>query len=106
MRTFIQLSKGLFKRSAQGIELSKAIRVMMLALLVQVCIQAANAQGGNLIEITGKVNDAETKAPLPAVSVSIKGAVSGTITDNSGTFTLRTKTKFPLTLVFSSVGFQ
>jgi iron complex outermembrane recepter protein len=106
MRTFIQLSKGFFTRSTHGIELSKAIKVMTFALLVQLCMHRVNAQGSNLIEISGKVNDAETKAPLPAVSVSIKGAVSGTITDNTGAFTLRTKTKFPLTLVFSSIGFQ
>ncbi len=44
--------------------------------------------------------------PLPNVSVNIKGTVAGTITNNQGAFKLRTKLKFPFTLVFSSVGFE
>ena len=40
------------------------------------------------------------------MSVQIKGTVTGTITNATGNFVLRTKTKLPFTLVFSSVGFQ
>ncbi len=36
----------------------------------------------------------------------IKGTIAGTITSDSGAFTLRTKNKFPLILVFTSVGFS
>src|SRR5581483_8168756 len=59
-----------------------------------------------LIEITGQVINHEKNEPLPDVSVQIKGSVTGTITDNTGNFTLRTKQKLPFTLVFSSVGYQ
>lgn len=63
------------------------------------------AQEATLIEVSGKVTNQE-KQPLPDVSVQLKGTVSGTITNKSGDFKLRTKTKLPFTLVFSSVGFQ
>lgn len=64
------------------------------------------AQETSLIEISGKVTDREKKEALPGVSVLVKGTVNGTVTNNAGEFLLRTKTKIPFTLVFSSVGFQ
>ena len=64
------------------------------------------AQGNNLIYISGKVVDKESGSPMVGVSVSIKGTVAGTITSDSGQFSLRTKNKFPLTIIFTSVGFQ
>ncbi len=81
-------------------------KYFFLWLLTLWVAQSGIAQGNNLIEISGQVIDAETKAPLPTVSVMVKNTVAGTITDNTGVFELKTKTKFPLTLVFSSVGFQ
>lgn len=66
---------------------------------------AVLAQGNNLIYISGKVTDKDNGKPLTGVSVEIKGTIAGTITSDSGTFTIRTKNKFPLTLVFTSVGF-
>jgi outer membrane receptor protein involved in Fe transport len=69
-------------------------------------LPAAFSQGNNLIEITGTVLNLDTKEPIQSVSVQVKGTVSGTITGNTGAFSLKTKNKFPLTLVFSSVGFE
>ncbi len=63
-------------------------------------------QGNNLIEISGTVENQQTKEALPSVSVQIKGTVAGTITNNAGQFSIKTKNKFPLTLVFSSIGFE
>ncbi|MEO8584416.1 MAG: carboxypeptidase-like regulatory domain-containing protein, partial [Flavitalea sp.] len=65
-----------------------------------------HSQESNLIEISGTVNSQESKEPLPGVSVSIKGTVSGTISNSVGHFTLRTRLKFPFKLIFSSVGFD
>ena len=59
-----------------------------------------------IIEVSGRVTDQEKQLPLPDVSVQVKGTIAGTITNSSGSFVLRTKTKLPFTLVFSSVGFQ
>lgn len=82
------------------------MKYLLTALLVQLFFSAQLlAQGNALIEISGKVTN-ETKEPLSGVSVQIKGAVSGAVTASDGVFKLRTKLKLPLTLVFSSVGFQ
>ena len=76
----------------------------MLALFV-IC-NCSIAQENNLIEVSGQVISEENKEPLAGVSVQVKGTVSGTITSSTGNFSLRTRLKFPFTLVFSSVGFQ
>ncbi|HUP11446.1 MAG TPA: carboxypeptidase-like regulatory domain-containing protein, partial [Niastella sp.] len=78
----------------------------ILASLAVLMCSAANSQSVALIEISGTVINQEKNAPLPDVSVQIKGSVTGTITDNAGSFILRTKQKLPFTLVFSSIGFQ
>ena len=77
---------------------------LMLALFV-IC-NCSIAQENNLIEVSGQVISEENKEPLAGVSVQVKGTVSGTITSSTGNFSLRTRLKFPFTLVFSSVGFQ
>ncbi|MDO6431344.1 TonB-dependent receptor [Flavitalea sp. BT771] len=65
------------------------------------------AQDNNsIIEISGRVTDQEKKEPLPDVSVQVKGTVTGTVTNQSGDFRLRTKARLPFTLIFSSVGFR
>ncbi len=64
------------------------------------------AQDNTLIEISGKITDQEKKLPLEGVSVQVKGTVTGTVTNSTGDFLLRTKTKLPFSLVFSSIGFQ
>jgi len=66
----------------------------------------AQSAAGNLIEISGQVTDQEKNLPLSDVTVQIKGTVAGTVTNATGNFVLRTKTKLPFTLVFSSVGFK
>ncbi len=85
--------------------MSKAIKTA-LALTLIFSYSITFSQESIIIEITGQVTDQEKREPLADVSVHIKGTVSGTITDNAGNFKLRTKQKFPFTLVFTSVGFQ
>ncbi|MEI6948402.1 TonB-dependent receptor [Paraflavisolibacter sp. H34] len=77
-----------------------------LLILAFFSIQPLFAQESNIIEVTGQVTDQQTHAPLGGVSVGIRGAVSGTTTNDSGYFALRTRLKFPFTLTFSSIGFQ
>jgi outer membrane receptor protein involved in Fe transport len=60
----------------------------------------------NVIVISGKVTDNDNKEPLTGVNILIKGTVAGTISDAKGNFSLKTKLKFPFTLVFSMVGFE
>lgn len=54
--------------------------------------------------VTGKVTDS-TRAPLPGVSVVIKGTTNGTITDMDGNYTLP-KVSESSVLVFSFVGMK
>ncbi len=49
-------------------------------------INSSFSQGNNLIEISGTVEDQQTKEPLQSVSVQIKGTVAGTIMNNAGLF--------------------
>ena len=77
-----------------------------LSLFALYNLQPLAAQENQLIEITGKVVDQETKASLAGVSVLVKGTIAGTTTDQAGNFKLRSKLKFPFKLVFTSIGFK
>lgn len=81
-------------------------RFTILTLFMAGTASLFGQDNNNLIEITGTVVAQEKKEPLADVSVQVKGTVSGTITTKTGNFKLRTKTKLPFTLIFSSVGFQ
>ncbi|HYG37947.1 MAG TPA: TonB-dependent receptor [Cytophagales bacterium] len=59
-----------------------------------------------LVVISGTVTDSDSGGPLVGVSVSVKNTISGTVTDTKGSFSLKSKLKFPFTLVFSMVGFR
>lgn len=71
-----------------------------LTLLLSLTI-AANAQ----TTISGTVRSSTNKETVPFVSVAIKGTSSGTFTNEKGYFKLTTSHAFPLTLVFTSIGF-
>ena len=81
----------------------KTIATFVLFIGSYVTVQA---QGNNLIQVSGQVIDQDKHEPLQSVSIQIKGAVTGAVTDSKGNFVLKTKTKFPFTLVFTSVGYQ
>jgi len=86
----------------QGLTLKTS---MVLALTIGLFL-GANSQGNNLIQVSGRVIDQDKHEPLQGVSIQIKDAITGTVTDSKGQFVLKTKSKFPFTLVFSSVGYQ
>jgi len=86
--------------------MSPQITRFALVLTILFSAAAASAQENTIIEVSGKVTDQEKKEPLSDVSVQVKGTVTGTITTKTGDFTLRTRSKLPFTLVFSSVGFS
>jgi iron complex outermembrane receptor protein len=58
---------------------------------------------GNYI-LSGVVKD-DTGQPLPSVSVKIKGSTTGTTTNLQGKFSITSNAKFPIRIVFSSIGF-
>ncbi|MEO5685033.1 MAG: TonB-dependent receptor [Chitinophagaceae bacterium] len=107
MRKTMQLSEMLYTPALPVIPAMK--KVLLLLLLPFALLLTGNiaAQDNNsLIEITGKVTGQENKEPLSDVSVQVKGTIAGTITSKDGSFKLRTKTKLPFTLIFSSIGFR
>ena len=85
------------------------IKLIIITLIFGLLIlnsYKSEAQENQLIEVAGVVTDQETAKPLPGVNVLIKGRIAGTTTDNNGRFKLRSRLKFPFTLVFTSVGFK
>lgn len=57
------------------------------------------------VTIKGKVNSSTTKESVPAVSVVVKGTSQGTYTNSDGEFSISVS-KLPVTLVFSSIGYD
>lgn len=55
--------------------------------------------------IKGKVNDSKYGDPLIGANVVVKGTTDGNVTDYDGFFELKTTNDFPLTLVFSYLGY-
>ena len=55
--------------------------------------------------LSGTVKNSKTKETLSAISVTVKGGNAGTYTDDKGNFKFTTVQKFPVTLIFSSIGF-
>ncbi|HSC37970.1 MAG TPA: carboxypeptidase-like regulatory domain-containing protein, partial [Chitinophagaceae bacterium] len=61
---------------------------------------------GQSVTITGTVRNGSNKEPIPAVSVTIKGAAAGTYTDAKGNFRLVTSQQPPFTIVITSIGYE
>jgi iron complex outermembrane receptor protein len=79
---------------------------LIIYLLLAISIPSSIfAQDNSIIEISGQVTDQDSHIPLGDVSVQLKGSVTGSVTNKNGNFVLRTKSKLPFTLIFSSVGF-
>ena len=72
--------------------------------LISTLLSAAYFTSFAQTPITGMVKDSK-KEPIPGVSVLIKGANTGTITDINGSFRISAPNKTSV-LVFSSIGFD
>ena len=68
-------------------------------------IALTNSLFSQTIKITGTVRDTSSKQVISAVSVIVKGTTIGTYTSEQGVFEL-TVSKLPVTLIFSSIGFE
>lgn len=78
----------------------KAKLLFVFVLLLTMTIQLSAQTGMN---VTGKIVDAQTKAPIAGVSVVQSGSTSGTITKEDGTFQLQVPAN--ATLLISYVGY-
>jgi len=81
-------------------------RIAMFAAAVLLMLPSWLSAQGQVV--TGNVKNSATKEPAGAVSVSIKGSTVGTFTDDNGNFRLPlpANTRFPVTLVITSIGFE
>jgi outer membrane receptor protein involved in Fe transport len=80
----------------------KSYRFLTAWLLAGLFSLSANSQS---VTISGKVSNGATKESAQAVSVIVKGTSQGTFTNSDGEFSIRVA-KLPVTLVFSSIGFD
>jgi outer membrane receptor protein involved in Fe transport len=94
------------QKFTQRIGQGKSRLAFILSFIMLLNLQHLKAQESSLVEIRGKVVSAGTPDGIAGASVGIKGLVTGTVTNDSGYFALRTKLKFPFVLTFSSVGYQ
>lgn len=79
-------------------------RMLWLFVLLSAIIFCGNVSAQEIIK--GSVVNGGTGLPLPAVSITVSGSGEGTFTDDNGNFTLRVNVPFPVTLDFSSIGFE
>ncbi|MBE0651756.1 MAG: TonB-dependent receptor [Bacteroidales bacterium] len=80
----------------------KIISIISLFLLI---FQPGFARGQNCV-VKGKVTNGVNNSPVPYASVQVKGMNNGTITDESGNFTLSGLNPGNITLLVSSLGYQ
>jgi outer membrane receptor protein involved in Fe transport len=81
----------------------KSLRFLAASLIAALFSTGAIAQA---VTIKGTVQNASSKEGVPAVSVVIKGTALGTYTDDKGNFSISTSARLPVTLIFTSVGFE
>jgi outer membrane receptor protein involved in Fe transport len=74
-----------------------------LTAIIILCYSLAIAQTQTIL---GKVTSADTKETISSVSIVVKGTPEGSFTDEKGNFKIVTRRSLPLTLVFSSIGFE
>ncbi|MBA9075702.1 TonB-dependent receptor [Rufibacter quisquiliarum] len=82
------------------------LKFLLFSILFALPFLSLHAQETSLVEITGRVTDQANQEALPGVSVFVRGTVTGTSTNANGDFSLKTRLKFPFTLVISLVGYQ
>ncbi|MBL7871411.1 MAG: SusC/RagA family TonB-linked outer membrane protein [Cyclobacteriaceae bacterium] len=75
----------------------RLLKLTCLLMLLSVSVYAQR--------VTGKVTAATDGAPMPGVSVLLKGTTTGTATDSEGVYTLNVSDASNSTLVFSFIGY-
>ena len=78
---------------------------LTIGMIVSFFFFISSAFSQNIV-LSGNVKNATTKEIVPSVSVEIKGTDAGTFTDDKGNFRITTSRTLPLTLIFSSIGYD
>ncbi|NDB52661.1 MAG: carboxypeptidase-like regulatory domain-containing protein, partial [Chitinophagaceae bacterium] len=96
MRTFPPYFKPKFRFMRKSYQfLASSIAVLLISF-------SAYAQQ---VTVKGTVRSQASKEVVPAVSVAVKGTSQGTYTNADGQFSISVA-KLPVTLIFSSIGYQ
>jgi outer membrane receptor protein involved in Fe transport len=80
-------------------------RALTIGMLFSLSFSVSSAFAQNTI-LSGNVKNSKTKEIVPSVSIEIKGTDAGTFSDDKGNFRITTNRSLPLTLIFSSVGYD
>lgn len=80
------------------------MKKIQLILLFSLLFIAGSLSAQNMI--TGKVKNSVTKEPVAVVSIVMKNSPDGDFTNGQGNFKFSTGSSFPVTLVFSSIGYE
>src|SRR5262245_10282242 len=83
----------------------KSYRFLASSLIASLFSIAAIGQAQTTITINGNVRNSSSNDVVPAVSVIVKGTGVGTYSNSDGAFSIKVS-KLPVTLVFSSVGYE
>jgi outer membrane receptor for ferrienterochelin and colicin len=75
-----------------------------LFCIATMMVFSANAQSASTV--AGTVKNSSTSETVSAVTISVKGGNAVTFTDDRGAFKLNLTQKLPVTLLFSSVGYE
>ena len=86
--------------------MKKTIIQTLFAAIAALFIPVFATAQDELISISGTVTDQTSRQALPGVSISVKKSNAGTLSDQDGNFALKTKLKFPFTLVFNIIGYE
>ena len=79
-------------------------QLFLLLMSILALIGTAGAQDPYII--SGKIYDSSAHAGLGSASIKVKGAATGTVSANDGSFRLKTRQQLPLVLVVSSIGYK
>jgi outer membrane receptor protein involved in Fe transport len=80
-------------------------QTLTAGILAFLSFLTSSAFSQNII-LTGSVKNSSTKEIIPSVSVEVKGTGAGSYTDDKGNFRVSTNRALPLTLIFSSIGYD
>jgi outer membrane receptor protein involved in Fe transport len=78
----------------------------LVVVLLSILFSGVTLYAQEVVTIKGTVKNQTSGESVSSVSVIIKGSEEGIYTDDKGSFTISTRKSFPLTLVFSSIGFD
>lgn len=79
---------------------------MKLSILILLLFAFTHVSTFAQVSLSGKLTDAQNNEALVGASVLVKGTSNGTTTNTQGEFNLRYSGNFPLTLIFSYIGYE